>query len=133
LSAVTSTGRNPAITSVVENSLGLVERWVEAHDYRGYEPFDGLNSPLRRLTLGNLLLDRLLLQLIRQSPVNLRPLFGVRPLESTFTRWFRWLNVSWWLALGLAVSLPKYSGPLRTSSGSATFTRLIRPHLVSCW
>ena len=83
LSAATSTGPNPAITSVVENSLGLVERWVEAHDYRGYEPFDGLNSPLRRLTLGNLLLDRLLLQLIRQSPVNLRPLFGVRPLEST--------------------------------------------------
>jgi len=38
---------------------------------------------LRPLTFGNLLLDRILLQLIRQSPLNLRPLLGVRPLPST--------------------------------------------------
>jgi rhamnogalacturonyl hydrolase YesR len=63
-----------------------VEQWVEDHDYKGYEPFDGLSSKFRQLTLGNLFLDRLLLQLIRQSPINLRPLFGVKPLESTIGR-----------------------------------------------
>ena len=67
----------------MERSLAKVEKWVEDHDYKGYEPFDGLSSYVRPLTFGNLLLDRLLLQLIRQSPINLRPLLGVRPLEST--------------------------------------------------
>lgn len=67
-------------------SLKKVEKWVEDHNYRGYEPFDGLSSPFRRLTFGNLLMDRLLLQLIRQSPVNLRPIFGVKPLDSTIGR-----------------------------------------------
>jgi rhamnogalacturonyl hydrolase YesR len=68
---------------LVRQSLDQVERWVERHNYRGYEPFDGLSSWFRPLTLGNLLGERLLLQLVRQCPVNLRPLMGVRPKEST--------------------------------------------------
>jgi len=70
----------------IEVSVRMVEKWVEEHDYKGYEPFDGLSSTFRPLTFGNLLLDRLLLQLIRQSPINLRPLFGVKPLDSTIGR-----------------------------------------------
>jgi len=65
--------------------LGL-EKWVEAHGYKGYEPFDGLSSIFRPLTCGNLLLDRLLLQLVRQCPWNLRPILGVKPLDSTIGR-----------------------------------------------
>ncbi len=68
------------------NSLKKVEKWVEDHNYKGYEPFDGLSSFFRPLTFGNLFLDRCLLQLIRQSPINLRPVFGVKPLESTIGR-----------------------------------------------
>lgn len=71
---------------IITTSLKKVEKWVEDHDYKGYEPFDGLSSIFRPLTFGNLLLDRLLLQLIRQSPLNLRPLFGVKPLDSTIGR-----------------------------------------------
>lgn len=67
-------------------SLKKVEKWVEEHDYKGYEPFDGLSSTFRPLTFGNLFLDRLLLQLVRQSPVNLRPILGVKPLDSTIGR-----------------------------------------------
>jgi rhamnogalacturonyl hydrolase YesR len=67
----------------VQSSLQRLEKWVEDHDYKGYEPFDGLSSRLRPLTFGSLFADRLLLQLIRQSPLNLRPLLGVRPLDST--------------------------------------------------
>jgi rhamnogalacturonyl hydrolase YesR len=67
----------------IANSIQELEKWVEDHDYKSYEPFDGLSSPLRRLTLNNLLLDRLLAQTVRQSPVNLRPLLGIRPLPST--------------------------------------------------
>src|SRR4051812_26584826 len=64
-------------------SLDAVERWVEARNYRGYEPFDGLSSWFRPLTFGNVFADRLLMQLIRQSPINLRPIMGVKPKEST--------------------------------------------------
>jgi rhamnogalacturonyl hydrolase YesR len=68
---------------LVETSLDRVQRWVEEHHYRGYEPFDGLSSWFRPLTFGNLLAERLLLQLIRQSPINLRPIMGVTPKHST--------------------------------------------------
>jgi hypothetical protein len=67
----------------VYESLGRVQQWVEDRNYRGYEPFDGLSSWARPLALGNLLAERILQQSIRQSPVNLRPLLGVRPQEST--------------------------------------------------
>jgi len=70
----------------IRRSLKKVEKWVEDHNYKGYEPFDGLSSWFRPLTFGNLLFDRLLLQLIRQCPINLRPLFGVKPLDSTIGR-----------------------------------------------
>lgn len=64
-------------------SLNAVQKWVEDRGYRGYEPFDGLSSVFRPLTFGNLMANRLLMQLIRQSPVNLRPIMGVRPKDST--------------------------------------------------
>ena len=71
------------VHEIVERSLRKVEKWVEDHHYKGYEPFEGLSSFFRPLTFGNLLCDRLLMQVVRQSPINLRPLMGVKPLEST--------------------------------------------------
>jgi hypothetical protein len=77
-------GAPPRLTSAaLLTSLAGVRRWVEEHDYRGYEPFDGLSSWLRPLVRRSLLGERLLQQLIRQSPVNLRPILGVRPQDST--------------------------------------------------
>lgn len=64
-------------------SATAVQDWVEARHYRGYEPFDGLSSPLRRLTGRNLMAERILQQIVRQSPLNLRPLVGIKPLDST--------------------------------------------------
>lgn len=68
---------------LISQSLAKVQRWVEKHDYKGYEPFDGLSSLARPLTFGNLLAERLLMQLIRQCPINLRPILGVTPKDST--------------------------------------------------
>ena len=68
---------------LIEASLNRVQGWVEERDYRGYEPFDGLSSWFRPLTFHNLFAERLLLQLVRQSPVNLRPLMGITPKDST--------------------------------------------------
>jgi hypothetical protein len=70
----------------IRNSIEKLEKWVEDNDYKGYDPADGLTSYLRPLTFGNLFLDRVLQQLIWRSPVNLRPLLGVRPLDSCIGR-----------------------------------------------
>jgi hypothetical protein len=68
---------------VAYDSLKRVQQWVEEHGYQAYEPFDGLSTPVRAFTRHNLLLDRLLQQLGRQSPVNFRPLLGIKPQPST--------------------------------------------------
>src|SRR5262245_54807296 len=67
----------------LENSIARVASWVEEHDYKGYDPGDGLNSFLRPLAFGNCLAERMLLQLIWKSPFNLRPLIGIKPMDST--------------------------------------------------
>jgi rhamnogalacturonyl hydrolase YesR len=67
----------------IHGSLQRVEKWIEDHRYQAFEPFDGLSSPLGRLTRVSPLLDRLLQQVGRQSPINFRPLLGIKPLPST--------------------------------------------------
>lgn len=75
--------RPPITRDEILKSLDRVARWVEKHEYRGYEPFDGLSSWARVLAGGNQFCERLLQQIIRQCPWNLRPLFGVSRKEST--------------------------------------------------
>ena len=73
---------------LVAKSLESVRSWVEDRGYKGYDPGDGLTSFLRPLACGNLLAERILQQAIWKSPVNVRPLMGVVPLESTKGRGF---------------------------------------------
>jgi len=70
----------------IQQSLKKLEKWIEDHDYKGYDPADGLTSYLRPLTFGNLFLDRVLQQVIWRSPINLRPVLGVKPLDSNIGR-----------------------------------------------
>jgi rhamnogalacturonyl hydrolase YesR len=74
---------DPRESSTFLNSMRQVQTWVEQHNYKGYEPFDGLSSYLKPLTMGNLFLEQLLQQVGRQSPINLRPIMGVKPQESS--------------------------------------------------
>ncbi|MFX0134508.1 MAG: hypothetical protein ACFFDN_12785 [Candidatus Hodarchaeota archaeon] len=71
------------VIKILEDSLQKVEKWIELNHYKGYEPFDGLLSFFRPLTFGNSLAERILIQLVRQSPINIRPFLGVKPHEST--------------------------------------------------
>jgi hypothetical protein len=68
---------------IIQSSLKSVQSWVERHEYKGYEPFDGLSSWVRPLTFKNQFLERILMQVVRQSPLNLRPLLGIAHKEST--------------------------------------------------
>jgi len=71
---------------VIESSISKVEKWVENNSYKGYEPFDGLNSFLLPLTFSSLFAERVLLQVVRRCPVNLRPLLGIKPQDSRIGR-----------------------------------------------
>jgi hypothetical protein len=82
--AITIARGQPAIARRdVMRALERVAAWVEQREYRGYEPFDGLSSWARPLACGNQLAERILQQVIRQCPWNLRPLLGVSPKDST--------------------------------------------------
>lgn len=83
LSRALGSGSDAITPQQIQQSLALVQGWVEEQGYRGYEPFEGLSSWARPLACGNLLAERLLQQLIRQCPLNLRPVFGVKPKDST--------------------------------------------------
>ncbi len=74
---------DPAEAAQILAGLRQVQSWIERHDYKGYEPFDGLTSPLRPLAFGTLAGEIILQQIGRQSPINLRPLLGIKPLDST--------------------------------------------------
>ena len=53
--------------------------YVVAADHAGYDPYDALNSPLlRALSLSNKWARVAFTQFFRRSPVNLRPVFGVK-------------------------------------------------------
>src|SRR6476659_52081 len=76
------------MSASIEESLHGVQKWVEDRAYKGYDPGDGLTSYLRPLTCGNIFAERVLQQVVWKSPLNLRPLIGVVPLESTTGRGF---------------------------------------------
>jgi hypothetical protein len=56
-------------------------RWAAERNWRGTDPYEGLRasrrvvSPLKRTPLGR----RLLIQSVKHSPVDLRPILGIRP------------------------------------------------------
>jgi len=63
--------------------------YLQRNDYKGYEFDDLLGSPLvRALTFNNLLLQRVAVQIGKLCPVPIRPLLGVRKLESAKARGF---------------------------------------------
>jgi hypothetical protein len=57
-----------------------MRRWGEERDWRGYDPYDGLNSSAARwLSLGSPLGRRLVTQAVKLSPLNLRPMLRIQP------------------------------------------------------
>ena len=61
------------------NALRKLETWLKSEQYRGWDPHDGLNSPLlKALTFKNRYLGIAVFQFFKRCPVNLRPLFGIR-------------------------------------------------------
>jgi hypothetical protein len=86
------------VAARVEAALCAVQGWLDQHQLAGYEPFDGLGSYLRPMTLGIKVGRQILIQLVKRSPLNLRPWIGISPARSTkgmgflargYLRWHR--------------------------------------------
>lgn len=76
---------------VIEQSIKKLEKWLEDNDYKGFDPADGLTSYLRPLTFGHIFLERVLLQIVWKSPINFRPMLGIKPLRTNIAMgYFAW-------------------------------------------
>lgn len=68
----------------VNESIKKLDAWVQRANWRAYDTFDGLSSPIAPLlTLNQPLLKIALQQGVRRFPLNLRPLLGIKPDMST--------------------------------------------------
>lgn len=64
---------------MIHNALNNLIRYIEKEDFKGYDPYDALNSPaLRILSFRSKWLRILFTQLLRRCPINFRPLLGIQ-------------------------------------------------------
>jgi len=77
---VSTTQENGVSQQALLESIAAVEAYVVNADYRGYDPFDALTSPLFRLRpfRTSRILRLAVQQAVRRSPVNVRPLLRIR-------------------------------------------------------
>jgi hypothetical protein len=69
----------PAVTAAVDG----LEAYLEPTGFKGWDPYDALNSPLlRALSLGLKYPRIAFTQALRRLPVNLRPLLGIKPTHN---------------------------------------------------
>ena len=65
-------------------SIRRLSDWLDKHDYKGYDTFDGhVARYLRPLTFENKFLRQVLQQGVRRFPLNLRPLLGIPKSHSS--------------------------------------------------
>ena len=63
---------------IFERSLQILDAWIENEAFKGWDPYDGLNSPLlKKLTGTNRKIGQYCVQLMKNSPINFRPFLGV--------------------------------------------------------
>jgi hypothetical protein len=114
----------------VSDALRALDAWGWARDWRGYDPYDGLNTsrlltPLKRHRRGR----QVLMQLVKRSPVNLRPLLGIKPQADSAA-------LAWVLS---AYSVAEFVEPLSEHQRrrDALFERLVAKRLPGwedpCW
>lgn len=60
-----------------ESSLDKLRLYIEHENYKGYDPYDTLNSPFKFKYFGKLI-PVLALQFQKRNPINSRPLLGVK-------------------------------------------------------
>ncbi len=63
---------------ILSDAMSQIFKWIEMEGFKGWDPYDALNSPLlHRLTFGSRRLGQLWVQALKNSPVNFRPFLGI--------------------------------------------------------
>ena len=63
----------------LQGAIGALLDYCRGESWAGYDPYDGLNSPVATLLRpGGRLPRTLLTQIVKRSPVNIRPLLGIK-------------------------------------------------------
>jgi hypothetical protein len=62
----------------ISSALNRLNSWIEAERYAGWDPYDAMNSALLRKLSPGRNLGMAWTQLVKRSPLNLRPILGVR-------------------------------------------------------
>ncbi len=64
----------------VYKALRNLDAWIVRANWKAYDPFDGLSSPLAKpLTLNVPLFKQFWMQGVRRFPINLRSVLGIKP------------------------------------------------------
>lgn len=61
----------------IEESLAKLENYIEKEGWKGYDPYDGLNTPLAKV-LKNRYWRMFFTQSLKKFPVNIRPVLGIK-------------------------------------------------------
>ncbi len=73
----------PSTTDRVWREAARLSSALEAVDFRGWDPYDALSSPILRAAGRTPLARQAAIQLFKRLPVNVRPLVGMRPTRHT--------------------------------------------------
>ena len=64
---------------LVKEASKRLDQWIEGEHFKGWSPYDGMNSPvLNKLSFHNRLMGIFWVQLLKLNPINLRPLLRIK-------------------------------------------------------
>ena len=67
-----------------ERALGALLSYCRKESWAGYDPYDGLSTPLAGIVgAGHRFPRTLITQLVKRSPVNIRPLLGIKKCRNS--------------------------------------------------
>ena len=66
---------------IIDESIEKLENYIELNNYSGFDPYDGLNSPIFKLPIlkSNKLIRFSFQQFLKRFPLNLRSFFFIKP------------------------------------------------------
>lgn len=112
----------------VQRTLRAIEAWGHERAWSGTDQYDGLNATrVPAFALRTPLRRRLLIQGVKRSPVDLRPLLGIRPGVST-------VSLAW-VARAYAMNgfLPEAEAARRLTEALDVLDRLRLDYEEPCW
>lgn len=115
----------------INRSLHLLLDYIEKKKFKGYDPYDGLLSPVFRFPLlrNQHKLRFIAQQAVKRSPINLRPLLGIKPGLNPVTLG---LCIQAYASMYGAQALPEYKEKVIALIES--LVKLIPEHYATaCW